>query len=194
MLIMEQSPNVGEISADGLFRWDGREWMPLARAPREPTSWTRPLRYAAATFLGLAAIQSVVSTALFLNAASLERVARVQSPSLGEDQLREAANVGLTLGWFVVVVTAALMLLLAAGSLLGWRWAFWAVLAWLALTSIGVITNLVALSHPATQTQPPASLGVGLLFCLAALVLAVWFVVAAARYGPWAMRRPGRAG
>src|SRR5260370_39461543 len=32
----------GQISADGQFRWDGQEWVPLAAGYREPTSWTRP--------------------------------------------------------------------------------------------------------------------------------------------------------
>src|SRR5256885_15350335 len=48
------------LSADGRFRWDVPAWTPaptstgavgpayMARAQREPTSWTRPLQYAVA--------------------------------------------------------------------------------------------------------------------------------------------------
>ncbi len=186
-------PQVDEISSDGRFRWDGREWMPMARVRREPTAWTLPMQRVAATYLALATIQSLLSTALFQNAATLERVARAGNPSLPEDQVRATVSVGLAVGWATVIVLAAAMLVLAFGSLRGWRWAFWAVLAWLALSSIGVVTNLLALANPALQPQPPPFIVIELVLSVVALGLLVWFVLAAARFGPWATRRPTSA-
>src|SRR6266566_8981672 len=136
-----ESPQVGEISADGLFRWDGDGWKPLAKGHREPTSWTMPLRWVAAGYLVLATLYSIATTALYVNAPALERVQRAQNSPLSDQQLHDAANLGVALGWGVVIVLAAVALLLAAGSFLGWRWAFWAILAWLALSSVGVATN-----------------------------------------------------
>jgi hypothetical protein len=186
-----QDPRMGEISSDGLFQWNGRDWSPLAKSHREPTPWTLPLQQAAAAYLLLDTVQSLVTTALFLNVASEERVTRAQNPAIAPDQLQAAANLGVALGWGTVIVLAVIRLVLAAGSVRGWRWTFWAVLAWLALGSVGVVTNLVALANPNAQTQPPAAIGVSLLFAVVALALLAWSIAAAVRYGPWAMRKPG---
>jgi len=105
------------------------------------------------------------------------------------DQLQNTANLGVTLGWAVVIATSIIMLVLALGSFQGWRWAFWAVLVWLGLTSVGVATNAVALANPRAQAQPPGAIAVGLVFSLVALALLAWFVAAAVRYGPWGVRR-----
>jgi hypothetical protein len=163
------------------------------RGRREPTSWTMPLRLTAAGYLVLTTLYSVVTTALYVNAPALERVQRVQHAGLSEDQLRDSANLGVSLGWAVVVVLGVLALLLAAGSYLGWRWAFWADLLWLVLSSFLVLTNAVALANPEAQTMPPGAIVVSLVLAAAAFVLLLWFVLAALRYGPWAMRRPGAA-
>src|SRR5215467_16229209 len=187
---MIERPQVGQISPDGLFRWDGKDWTPLARGYREPTSWTLPLQRTAAAYMLLAAIEQLVSTALFTNTASIERATRAQQPSLSEDQIHAAAQIGVALGWATVVVLICIMALLAVGSLLRWRWAFWVVLVWLALSSIGVATGATALASNVVQAQPKGSIAVGLVFAVAALALLVWFIVAAARYGPWAMRKP----
>ena len=188
---MSQSPQVGQISPDGLFRWDGQDWTPLARGYREPTSWTLPLQRVAAAYLVLATIQQVVSSALYMNIASLEKATRAQQPSWSDDQIHAAAQFGVVSGWVTVIVLSVIMVLLAAGSLLRWRWAFWVVLVWLALSSIGVATGANALASNVLQVQPKGSIAVGLVFAVAALALLVWFIVAAARYGPWAMRKPG---
>ena len=188
---MSQSPQVGQISPDGLFKWDGQDWTPLARGYREPTSWTLPLQRAAAAYLVLATIEQLVSSALFMNIASVEKATRAQQPSWSDDQIHAAAQFGVASGWVTVIVLSAIMVLLAVGSLLRWRWAFWGVLVWFAFSSIGVATGAVALASDVVQTQPKGSLAVGLVFALAALALLVWFIGAAARYGSWAMRKPG---
>ncbi|HKA12883.1 MAG TPA: hypothetical protein VKI99_20675 [Candidatus Dormibacteraeota bacterium] len=187
---MSERPQVGQISPDGLFRWDGQDWMPLARGYREPTSWTLPLQRAAAAYMVLAAIEQLVSTALYTNAASIEKATRARQPSLSDDQVQTAVQLGVALGWATVIVLSGIMVLLAVGSLLRWRWAFWVVLVWLALSGIGVATGAAALTSNEVQAQPKGSIAVGLVFAVAALALLVWFIVAAARYGPWAMRKP----
>lgn len=191
---MQQEPRVGELSADGMFRWDGGEWAPLAGDHREPTVWTRRLQRAATAYFAVSALQVLVSTALFESQPAIERVLRVQTPTLTADQLHAAASFGVVAGWAVAIVQVAAWLVLAVSSSRGWRWAFWVDLAAFALISIGVATNLLALGNPAVQVQPQASIAVGLLLSLAALALLVAFIAAAARYGPWAMRRPGPAG
>lgn len=185
---MEQSPRTGDLSADGKFRWDGSEWAPLAAQPRTPTSWTRPLRLASAAVLAIGAVQVLVTNALFETVANIQRALEVQSPGLTPDQAHTAAMLGFEAGWITAVVEAVLLLVLAAGSVRGWGLVFWLDLAAFALSSIGVITNPLALTNAAAQTQPAASIVIGLLLSLAALVMLIWFVVAAVRYGPWAMR------
>jgi hypothetical protein len=186
-----QSPQLGDISTDGMFQWDGREWAPFARAHREPTSWTRPLQLVTAGYLVLDAVQSIVTTALFLDVAAVERASRAQNPALTPDQLHAAANLAIGFGWATVIALTLVRLALAAGSVRGWRWSFWVTLVWLALGSIGVATNLVALANPNVQTVPAGATAVSLLFSAGSLALLAWFVAAAVRYGPWAMRRPG---
>jgi len=95
------------------------------------------------------------------------------------------------LSWATVIVLSAIMIFLAVGSMFRWRWAFWVVLVWLALSSLGVAQGALALSSTAVQSQPKGSIAVGLVFAIAALGLLLWFIAAAARYGPWAMRKPG---
>jgi hypothetical protein len=187
-----QTPQVGQFSPDGQFQWDGREWMPVARGHREPTPWTRPMQLVTAGFFALGVLNSVVSAALFLRADTIMSATRAQNPSLSEDTVRQAANVGVAIGWTTVIVISLVVLLLAVGSLLRWRWVFWVNLVWLALSSIGVITNLVSLAaNPATQQMPRGSAALSFVLSLAALALLIWYIVALARYGPWAMRKPG---
>ena len=189
---MSQTPEIGQISPDGLFRWDGQDWMPLARGYREPTDWTLPLQRAGAAYLVVAALEQVVTNALFTNSASVERTIRAQQPSWSADQVHSAAQLGVALSWATVVVLSAIMIFLAVGSLLRWRWTFWVVLVWLALSSLGVAQGALALTSTAVQSQPKGSIAVGLVVAVAGLGLLVWFIVAAVRYGPWGMRKPGQ--
>ena len=186
-----QGPQIGEVSPDGQFRWDGQDWMPLARGYREPTPWTVPMQRAAAAYFVLATIEQLVTTALFTNTATIERTIRATNPAMPSDQVQTAASMGVIFAWAVVIALGAVMVFLAVASILRWPWAFWVVLVWLALSSIGVVTGVFALLGTSAQSQPRGSIAAGLVFAVAALTLLIWFIVAAARYGPWAMRRPG---
>jgi len=186
-----ENPEVGEVSADGQFRWDGQDWAPLARGHREPTPWTQPLQRATAAFLTVSLLWALLGTALFVNPASIGRSLRASNPNLTPDQVQAAQSVGYATGWVTVLVLAVVYVVLIVGSLRRWRWAFWVNIVALAFGAIGVLTNSFALASPATQTQPPAAIAVGLLLSVVSAALLVWLIVAAARFGPWAMRRPG---
>ncbi len=187
----QQGPQVGDISSDGQFRWDGKGWAPLARGHRVPTSWTLPLRWATAAYLLLSAAVALVTNALFETRAAVARSIHAASPQLTNDQVQASVSIGYAFGWVVVGVIVVGAVVLAAGSYRGWRWAFWVNLVVLAIGGVQVITNALALRAPATQILPPGAVAVDLVLSLLALALFVWFIVAAARFGPWAMRRPG---
>jgi hypothetical protein len=185
------SPQAGQISPDGQFRWDGQQWVPLAAGYREPTSWTRPLRLTVAAYLVVSVIYSLVGAALYLNAASVERAIRASGSQVPSDQIQQAVQISVVVGWVFVLVLTGVSIVLAVGSYLGWRWAFWVTLVWLGLNSIGVISNAGSLANASSQPQPPAIIAGSLLLSLVALALFIWMLVAAIRYGPWAMRKPG---
>jgi len=185
------SPEAGQISPDGQFRWDGQQWVPLAAGYREPTSWTRPLRMTVAAYLVVGVIYSIAGAAFYLNSASVERAIRASGTTIPSDQLQQAVTISVTVGWAFVLALSAISIVLAIGSYLGWRWAFWVTLVWLAFNAVGVLTNLNSLANPRVQAQPSAVIAGSLLLSLIALALFVWMLVAAVRYGPWAMRKPG---
>jgi lysylphosphatidylglycerol synthetase-like protein (DUF2156 family) len=184
-------PQVGQISPDGMFRWDGGDWQPLARGHREPTSWTRPMQLGVTAYLVLGAINGIVTAALFLNSAAIERSVRTGSPGLSDEQARQAVSQVAAESWTTAAIITLVALVLAVGSYLGWRWTFWADLVWLALMSFGVVVSVVSLQLPSAGSMPVGEILASLLLSLAALALLIWFVAAAARYGPWALRRPG---
>jgi hypothetical protein len=185
------SPEIGQVSPDGQFKWDGRQWVPLETGYREPTAWTRPLQLVAAAYLVLGALYSIITTAVFLNSASIERTLRASGTSLSGEQVQQAINFSVVTAWIVVGVLAAVSVLLAIGSFLGWRWAFWVTLVWLGLNSVGILSNLNAIVNAQNQPLPVGVVVGSLILSLIALAVFVWCLTAAIRYGPWAMRKPG---
>src|SRR5919109_1703461 len=95
----EVGPQVGQVSPDGQFRWDGRQWVPLASGYREPTAWTRPLQLVTAAYLALGTLYSVITTAVFLNSSAVERTLRASSANLSGDQLQKAINFTIAIAW-----------------------------------------------------------------------------------------------
>src|ERR1700704_1547796 len=81
---MSQDPSasVGQISADGQFRWDGQQWVPIAPGTREPTPWTRPMQLAAAGLFVLEAVYSIAVTLLFVNRDNMLRALKAQGTQL----------------------------------------------------------------------------------------------------------------
>jgi hypothetical protein len=145
---------VGEISPDSQFRWGGAQWEPLPAGYREPTSWTRPLRLVTAGYLVLSVLYALITNALFLNPATIERAFRTSVPDASAEQVQQAVTVTVLLGWSFLLVVSVISLVLAMGSYRGWRWAFWGALVWLGLNSIGILTNLSTLTRSGTPPQP----------------------------------------
>jgi hypothetical protein len=165
--------------------------LPLPPPPRGGRGTGSPLlQRVTAGYLLLAALVEVVTNALFETRPAIERSLRAASPHLAGDQLRQSVSLGYTLGWLLVAVVVVGAAALAYGTCRGWRWVFWADLVVLVVGALQVFTNAVALTSPATQTQPPAAIAVDLVLSLLAFALLAWFVLTVARSGPWAMRRP----
>jgi hypothetical protein len=187
-----QAP-AGQISADGQFRWDGQQWVPLGAGYREATPWTRPMQLAAAGLLALSAIVGVVSTAIFVNHDSVMRSIQASGTQVpaGSD-INTVVNVAIGFAWAVVIVIGLLELFAALGSYLGWRWMFWGALVLFALGGLGALTNLASLANSSRSSMPFGGLIVNELLSLASLAMFIWMLVAVIKYGPWAMKRPGR--
>src|SRR5467141_381186 len=84
-----QVQSVGQVSADGQFRWDGQQWVPIPPGHREPTAWTRPMQLAAAALLAVEAVYSVATTVIFTNHDAIKRALAAQGtqvpPNMSED-------------------------------------------------------------------------------------------------------------
>ncbi len=184
--------SVGQVSADGQFRWDGQQWVPIPRGQREPTPWTRPMQLAVAGFFVLESLFSILTSALYINHDTMLRVLQAQNTQVPQGtDMNTVVTYSIVFAWIVVVVFAALELLCALGSYLGWRWIFYAVLVLLGLGAIGAVTNLGTFQHPDTSPVPTWGVAVSELLSLVGVALFVWMLIGVIRYGPWAMKRPG---
>jgi len=193
---MSQDPaaqSVGQISADGQFRWDGLQWLPLAANYREPTPWTRPMQLISAALFALSAVTSIVTTAIFVNHDTMVRALKAQGVQIpSTTTLDDVANISLAITWGVVIFFTVCEVVAAIGSYLGWRWVFWAALVLYGLSGISAFTNLTTLFNASKSPVPVAGLVAGEIFSVLGLAMFVWMLIAVIRYGPWAMKRPGR--
>lgn len=193
---MSQDPavqSVGQISADGQFRWDGQQWVPLAANYREPTPWTRPMQLISAGLFALSAVTSVITTAIFVNHDTMVQALKAQNvPVQSGTTIDDIASISLAITWAVVIFFTVCEVVAAVGSYLGWRWVFWAALVLYGLNGISAFTNLTTLFNASKSPVPVAGLVAGEIFSVLGLAMFVWMLVAVIRYGPWAMKRPGR--
>jgi flagellar biosynthesis protein FlhB len=186
-------PQAGQISADGAFQWDGQQWVPLAKGHREPTSWTRPMQLIAAGLFALSGITGLITTILFVNHDSVLKAIHAQGTQIpaGTD-IDTIINFTIGITWAIAVVFTVLWLVAALGSYLGWRWMFWAALVLFGISGIGAFTNLGSLFSPDKSPVPVGGLILSEIFAVGSIALFVWMLVGLIKYGPWAMRRPGR--
>lgn len=193
MAVLSQNPTaaVGQVSPDGQFRWDGRQWVAIPRGEREETPWTRPMQLSVAVYFVVQALLSILTSALFINHDSMLKVLQAQGTSLpaGTD-VNSVVSVSIALAWIVTVVIGAVELVTALGSYLRWRWMFWVAFALLALGALGAFTNLATFAHPQTSPVPTWGVAVSEVMSMISLGLFVWTLIAVFRYGPWAMKKP----
>src|SRR4029077_5267142 len=187
-----QAP-AGQISADGQFRWDGQQWVPLPPSYREPTPWTRPMQLASAGVQALSAISGVVLTIAFVNHDSVLRALQAQGTQVpaGTD-INTLINISIGVTWAVVIGFGLVQALAAIGSFLGWRWMFWGALAPCCRGARGAIINIACLPSADRSTLPAGALIWNELVAIANLAMFIWMLVGVVKYGPWAMKRPGR--
>jgi hypothetical protein len=181
----------GQISADGQFRWDGRQWVPLAAGYREPTPWTRPMQLITAALFALSAISSIVTTAVFVNHDSVLKAIKAQGTQIpsGTD-IDTIVNFSLGITWAIVIFFAVLEVVAAIGSYMGWRWIFWVALVLFGLSGISAFTNITSLSHPDRSPVPIGGVIASEVFALCGLAMFIWMLIGVIRYGPWAMKKP----
>lgn len=194
MPALSQNPSaaVGQVSADGQFRWDGMQWVPIPRGTREPTPWTRPMQLAAAALLAGEAVFYVVATIAFTTREAIKRALAAQGtqipPTMSEDAY---FNLVIATAIAFVVFLAALEIFGAVGAYFRWRWAFWYVLVLMGLGGINAIVNATSLIRSSAANLPVGVLVIQEVLCIAAAAMFVWMLVGVVRYGPWAMKRPG---
>jgi hypothetical protein len=186
------APSMGQISADGQFRWDGAQWVPLAAGHREPTGWTRPMQLLSAAIFLVSAVANVAFTIIFVNRDAMLNAIKAQGTQVpsGSD-IDTVVNVAIGVTYGIVIFISLLSVVAAIGSYLGWRWMFWVALVLFGLSGIGTFTNLGMLFNPSTSPLPLLALGVNELFSVLSLAVCIWMIIAAVRYGPWAMKKPG---
>jgi hypothetical protein len=186
------STAVGQVSADGQFRWDGTQWVPIPRGAREPTSWTRPLQLAAAGLFVAEAVYSVIVSLIYINPTTMRRAMEAQGTSIPQGTDAETViNISVAIALAFVIGIAVCELVAAVGSYLGWRWMFWVALVLFGLGAIGALTNIGTLIRPETSPVPLWGVAISELFAIVSLALFVWMLIAVIRFGPWAMKRPG---
>ena len=182
---------VGQVSADGQFRWDGAQWVPIARGEREPTSWTRPLKLAAAGLFVTEALYSVIVSLVYVNASTMRRILEQQGTRVPQGtDLETIVNITVVTTLAVIFVIAVCEIVAAIGSYLGWRWMFWVALVLFAFGGLGAFTNIGTLLKPETSPIPLWGIAISELFAVASLGLFIWMLIAVIKFGPWAMRRP----
>jgi hypothetical protein len=185
--------NIGQVSADGQFRWDGQQWVPIASGSREPTPWTRPMQLATAGLFVLSAVVSVIVTIVFVNHDTMLKAIQAQGTTIPQGtNVDTVVNIAIGVAIGTVIVIAILELGAALGSLLGWRWMFWVALVLFGFGGLGALTNLGYFARPETSPMPMASIAFSEVISLVDLVMFVWLIVGVVKYGPWAMKKPGR--
>lgn len=186
------APVFGQVSADGQFRWDGVQWVPIPRGAREPTSWTRPMQLAAAALLAVEAAVSVVADVLFYNHDAVKRALEAQGTQIPANTTEEQL-IGITIGFAIAfaVFFGLIEIFGAVAAYLGWRWAFWYVLVLMGLGSIAALFGLYGLTRSSSSPLPLGVIIFEELLAVAAIPMFVWMLVGVITRGPWAARKVG---
>jgi hypothetical protein len=187
-----QNAAAGQVSADGQFRWDGTQWVPIPKGQREPTPWTRPIQLGAAALLALEAIVTVASVVVYYTHDAVKQTLAATGQQVPQG-LTEDQFISYTIGGAIgfAVFLAVLELFGALGSLLRWRWIFWYVLVLMGLGTLSALFGLAGLFRTNTSPIPTGVQVFEEIIALGAAGMFIWMLVGVIKYGPWAMKKPG---
>src|SRR6266567_7616494 len=164
------SQSAGQVSADGQFRWDGQQWVPLAAGYREPTPWTRPMQLISTGLFVISAISGIVITIAFVNHDSVLRAIHAQGTQIpARTDIDTVVNITIGITYGIAILFAVLWLVAAVGSYLGWRWMFWAALVLFGLGGLSALGDIGTLMKPSTSPVPIGAVVVSELLALASL-------------------------
>jgi hypothetical protein len=188
----EETPRpVGAMSTDGQFEWDGTQWVP--RGSRAASRWTRPMQVAAATYLVVLAVATVVIN-VFLGGDSPDRLRQQYiGAGIAADQ---AGRLAQSMSGVLVVASltfAALYLFLAFASARGWGWAFWLDAIALLAGSFNLFSNLGNVVDPERARMTLGAAVLSETVSVLAFAMLCWFVVSLFRFGFGSWARPRRA-
>ena len=149
------------------------------------------MQLATAGYFVVTTFFSLVTSAVYINHDTMLRAIRAQGTQIPQGtDVDTLVNFSIAFAITFVIVIAALELLAALGSFLGWRWMFWVALVLFGLDALGALANLGYFARPETSPLPTWTLAVNELFAVAGVGLFVWLLIAAIKFGPWAMKRP----
>ena len=152
------------------------------------------MQLAAAGVFLFEAVSAVAISLLFVNHDSMLKALQAQG-TLSTTQgisVDDLVNFSIAIALGVVIFFAVLEIIGAVGSVLGWRWMFWAALVLFGLGGLSnVFGNLPALAKPGTSPIPAGGLIVTTVVGVLSLAMFAWMLVGVIKFGPWAMRKPG---
>jgi len=191
---------VSAISPDGRWRWDGGRWVvnevgsrPLGAVRYELTEDTRRVQIAATVYLALSAAYTISVVPLTMQ-ASMQSALRT-SPNVDPatsaqfSQVFSGMMTGITIA--TVVISVAWAAVLIYGTWSQWRWVYYVLMIFGALSAVSIVTNVVGLAGVGRTAVLPAWAHVfGIVFALLYLSLAVWMFVLWRRHhqSAWARR------
>jgi hypothetical protein len=202
---------VSTLSADGRTRWNGTAWVPVggaapvyvqpASSPRWPTSWTKPLQYAVAGWYVIQAMWAI-AVPFFLVGPIVDYMDQViaRNQQLNPDVPPPPTDFIATMSGFITVsliigsvVGIAISAVAIIGALKRWTWIYYVILVLLGLGAISLPISFATL-FAAPGTLNPVAMPAGITWAQTVIgipgaALFIWMLVAAVRYGPWAMTR-----
>jgi hypothetical protein len=203
------------LSPDGRSRWNGTAWAPAGhaygpptyqatgRSMREPTSWTRPLQLAVASWYVIEGVYALslpfwmgspISQAMNQSIQRQQQLYPTVSPPPVEfTNMMTSMMSGIL--WVSALFGLAIAIVVVIGALKRWTWMYYAVLVLLGLGAVSLPVDVVdalggsAVSAASGFSLPAWTYWLGLASAIPSTALFVWMLVALVKRGPWAMRK-----
>ncbi|HSP20343.1 MAG TPA: hypothetical protein VLQ79_12555 [Myxococcaceae bacterium] len=186
----QQAPSQGEVSPDGQFVWDGRQWNPITAFRWEPTETTRRMQLVVGGYLLVAGLLTVLLSFFaesYVRQATARSI-RDQSPALTAEQVKSILDFALLLGVAIAVLVGLILVTFGIMTLLRrWDWLFYADLVVLGLGGRGVFTGIFGLARGGAG---PVGLAIpNLVLSAGELALFLWLLVSRLQGSIWGARR-----